>query len=671
MGVPTVFSGIFCKLLNSGGVLRKNGHIINYDGSRNYVANNHAEINTTGWATYADAAGSVPVDATGGAPTTTWTRSTTSPLSGNGSFLLTKDAANRQGEGVSYDFTIDSADKSRQMRIACDLEGSAAFVTGDSSDVRIFIYDVTNAVLIYPNRYTINIATGRFEAQWDSSSSTSYRLVFHIATANASAWTLKVDNVIVGITQPVFGFAGSNYQEYTPTFTGFGTVSNIYARYARVGSAYHFQIRWTNGTATATEARVSLPTSIVASSTAYPVLKHVGSIVYSGTGVTTYSVLALGGNSYVNFGQTSSGAGNGLVAVNGNELGSSTSFSFNAIVEIQGLDANVTLSNSATFYISSILANGTRVTSTPTQLGEYRTYVQSASTGTGTDNAPTTGPSAANGMRLYAGPVFASAGTSGETNRWEIFVGRNKNVFFETYENTGRTGGYRYDYFVDGNVAEGVKLHYNPTTGIFIVDAIATYSVISSDNRLGRQLLAAGAGTAPVYNAYFDLKISENALGVGISRPYTERVIARDEKTSGTDGGTFTSGSWQTRTLNTLVNPNAYSWITLASNQVTLSPGKYFIRAKAPCTGVNRNQSKIRNTTDSSDALIGTSCVASSVDGDNAIFSFVDGEITITGTKTFELQHQCQTTRSTNGFGNNANMGVTEVFSVIEIEKLV
>jgi hypothetical protein len=67
-------------------------------GVANYISpNDDAEGGTTGWATYADAAATSPVDGTGGSPNVTWTQSTANVLRGSNSFRLTKDAANRQG----------------------------------------------------------------------------------------------------------------------------------------------------------------------------------------------------------------------------------------------------------------------------------------------------------------------------------------------------------------------------------------------------------------------------------------------------------------------------------------------------------------------------------------------------------------------------------------------
>lgn len=165
-------------------------------GLSNYVTNAGAETDTTGWASYADAAGTSPVDGSGGSPTTTLTRNTSSTLRGNGDFLITKDAADRQGEGVSYAFTIDNADKGKRLELSFDYTSSANFVAGSSADIRVFVYDVTNTTLITPDVSVFPAASGPFRTWfYSSSTSTSYRLIFHIATTNALAYTVNFDNV--------------------------------------------------------------------------------------------------------------------------------------------------------------------------------------------------------------------------------------------------------------------------------------------------------------------------------------------------------------------------------------------------------------------------------------------------------------------------------------------
>jgi len=127
-------------------------------GGINYIENPDAESSTAGWATYADAAASRPVDGTGGSPNVTWTRSTSSPLRGVASFLFTKDAANRQGQGASYDLTIDSADQARVLQISFDYEIASGTYSGGTSstdsDLIVYIYRTTaTGRLIEPSTF--------------------------------------------------------------------------------------------------------------------------------------------------------------------------------------------------------------------------------------------------------------------------------------------------------------------------------------------------------------------------------------------------------------------------------------------------------------------------------------------------------------------------------------
>jgi hypothetical protein len=66
----------------------------------------------------------------------------------------------------------------------------------------------------------------------------------------------------------------------------------------------------------------------------------------------------------------------------------------------------------------------------------------------------------------------------------------------------------------------------------------------------------------------------------------------KDEKSSGTASGTFTSGAWQTRTLNTVSGDTAM--VSLSSNQFTLGVGTYQIIAKAPAFDVSQSRSMRR-----------------------------------------------------------------------------
>lgn len=157
----------------------------------------------TGTVTLAQGGDTAPVDGTGGSVTgLTFTRSTSLPLVGTASFLLSKDAANRQGQGVSTDFTISSADKGNPLQISFYYSASSGAVLGNASDVKVFLYDVTNgvfktltrSVLSGPTADTVYRYAGQFTA---SSTSVNYRLILHVTTTNASAWDIKLDTVTV------------------------------------------------------------------------------------------------------------------------------------------------------------------------------------------------------------------------------------------------------------------------------------------------------------------------------------------------------------------------------------------------------------------------------------------------------------------------------------------
>ena len=62
---------------------------------------------------------------------------------------------------------------------------------------------------------------------------------------------------------------------------------------------------------------------------------------------------------------------------------------------------------------------------------------------------------------------------------------------------------------------------------------------------------------------------------------------AQDQKSSNTDGGTLTGGSFITRVFNTVVT-NSISGASLSSNQITLPSGTYYVWGRAPTIGTAR-----------------------------------------------------------------------------------
>lgn len=156
----------------------------------------------TGSHTLNNGGDTAPVDGSGGIVTgVTLTRSTVSPLAGVANFVLSKDASSREGMGVSTDFSIDNKDKGNEIQISFVYDGSSGMVLGSNADVRVWIYDITNAALLTVSPlYTLNSPTssilnflGTFTA---ATNALNYRLILHIGTTNAAAWDLLFDAVI-------------------------------------------------------------------------------------------------------------------------------------------------------------------------------------------------------------------------------------------------------------------------------------------------------------------------------------------------------------------------------------------------------------------------------------------------------------------------------------------
>jgi hypothetical protein len=146
-------------------------------------------------------------------------------------------------------------------------------------------------------------------------------------------------------------------------------------------------------------------------------------------------------------------------------------------------------------------------------------------------------------------------------------------------------------------------------------------------------------------------------------------LIVIDQKTAGTNGGTFTSGARRTRDLNT-VRVNRITGASLSSNQITLPAGTYRVEAFAPAQRVGTHQAYIRNITGSADLVIGHS--ARSEPSSNATTeSRVADEFTLAVTSVIELQHQCSTTNATDGFGVAANLGAVEKYTYVFIKRIV
>ncbi len=147
------------------------------------------------------------------------------------------------------------------------------------------------------------------------------------------------------------------------------------------------------------------------------------------------------------------------------------------------------------------------------------------------------------------------------------------------------------------------------------------------------------------------------------SSSFRDICLLADRKPQGTPGGTFTAGSWVVRDLNTIVF-GGDNIAGLSSNEVTLLDSDYLIFGYAVANFVNRHQTRIFNKT-TGQPLVSGSTVNSSTNGgvSNSLFSLF---FPAPGAQqVIRIEHQCNTTKTDNGFGDVGFGTQDEQYSVM------
>lgn len=143
-----------------------------------------------------------------GAPGFTTSISSSAPISGNNSFLITKTVtAATTGSSEEIAFTVPAGYKGRLLTFEFDyilVSGTFQVSTlTQDSDLTAYIYDldtltfseITNVGLLSNSTTNVTRHYGQFMA---STTSTNYRLMFYCGTTNTAQFSLKVDNIRVG-----------------------------------------------------------------------------------------------------------------------------------------------------------------------------------------------------------------------------------------------------------------------------------------------------------------------------------------------------------------------------------------------------------------------------------------------------------------------------------------
>ncbi len=199
----------------------------------------------------------------------------------------------------------------------------------------------------------------------------------------------------------------------------------------------------------------------------------------------------------------------------------------------------------------------------------------------------------------------------------------------------------------EGNSPSNVPIEYTADGKIKVATSL---SVLDEDDMSsnGDKVLA----TQQSIKAYVDA-----------GNPYIKLV---DSKATTTDGGTFTQGAWQKRTVTEETDTG--SNVSVSSSVIVLGAGTYECFILCPAVSVGTHQARLRNTTGGSTILLGSSSVnpSAGAQGNN---SFIAGRFTIAASQNVEIQHRCQVTQTTTGLGQANSFGEAEIYTIAEFWK--
>lgn len=298
-------------------------------------------------------------------------------------------------------------------------------------------------------------------------------------------------------------------------------------------------------------------------------------------------------------------------------------------------------------------------------VGTFNTYTYAINTNTATISAtaPTQTASSmnTNGVQVFARP-YNAASTTASPARVDIFIGKGlKSKQVDAYASAAKVTPLTYDYVTNfAGTDYGTTVLYNESTGVLVI----TGGVSISPSNVARSLGYDNTGTV-ASSAYFVFNASKSPSLVTIPNLIERIATISEVQASGTNGGTFTSGAMQTRTLNTIVDRSGFV-TSLTSNQITLPAGEYYIEGSASAFNVNNHKAQIYNVTGAAVLVSGTSETSTTISSR----SLLSGSFVLSTASAISLQHQCSTTAATNGFGVAVSLGGNEVYSILKITKI-
>jgi hypothetical protein len=371
----------------------------------------------------------------------------------------------------------------------------------------------------------------------------------------------------------------TEWESYTPTFTGFGTCSSSTGRYRQVGSSIQLEVSTTVGTPTAVEARVSLPNSYTSTSSG-ALLQLVGYLHREENTTNQYGVFIEPSVSYLTF--DVQGSSVGMTKANGNSIVvAGEKISLFATVEISGLEATDEITVSGTQQLlttdndSMIVASGAGgYGSTATTTNRFTTVTSDGSDITYTDSSTLGGQFTVVNDGVYHITYRNSSNANVTTSGAAIYVNDEVKSYTRKVWNTATTTSR------NNSVSYSAKLYAGDVI-TFGVDVAVSNEQDTNEATIVKQ------GSTKVVNTVSDQKIeiptSELRFEGASSRGAVATAIVKFDTIAKIRGDAFTvtntanDGTYVTMTkagklsVSSSAVSSAASTLAITKNQTTLT----------------------------------------------------------------------------------------------------
>jgi hypothetical protein len=611
----------------------------------------------------------------GGTLDGTFAKNTSTPLHGSASYIYTQGASSLNDYFSSKVFPVDIRFRGQPTFLSFPYQ-----YNGNNSDIDIIVYDVTNtSILTFSTDDVIGTngsTSGLITRVTIPINCTQIRVGFQVKTAN-SGKVFSFDDLNLSTTLNSAANISSTIVDYfegrTRTNPMYGSTNQSTLYYPVHAKSSNGVIESISNTVDGTSFRALQ--KCVLNITASQNLTLVGNVVVVTKNSTNFTTGYNNAVSYVN-----------SVAANYDfSVSASINMEAGDIVRVQ---SNLTAPSGETVIICVVATAQSSNVALPTDqissdtipfafkataivdsdpIGTFNTYTYASSTNTQTlsTSAPTQTITSMNvdGIQIFP-RAYNAASTEASPAKVDIFIGMGlKSKQVDAYVSSAKVNNVFYDCVYDAAGSEyGTAVSYNATTGILSIDLGRAHSgaVVARYSGYDSTGAAVSSGTYFVFNA----SKSPSIVALPILTPRIATLS--DIKASGI-GGASLATTFNTRTLNTIVDPTSIV-TSLVSNEFTLPAGAYYIEASAPALALEDHMVRIRNITDGITSLYGTSeyTKSSAFVGNR---SFVSGEIIITSSKTFSLQHFTAGAFSS-GLGEATGSGEPTTFAIVKITKI-